>query len=210
MTKAARLRTGERIASRRRVRKKSSLGNQMTYTGVQGPYHWIEDPALTLSDLLRICPSFVLSKYLILTSFDGRPLQLTRREYNSGWMQQGRVAINPRVESTSDIPLGAYDEWFLFKKAPLMEEFKIFVNDSEFSLRNPLEIGGNGSHGGGSRIEGAAPPGLIQLQELFWMQLELKSVETYIARGNKFILATTEQLLYEMLVDNMKLSSEDI
>jgi hypothetical protein len=39
------------------------------------------------------------------------------------------------------------------------------------------------------------------LQELFWLQLELKEPETYISAGDRFILATQKQDLYKKIIE---------
>jgi hypothetical protein len=171
-------------------------------TGKQGEYYWLELPNLFFNDVLRVCPEFVEGKYLVVTSFDSGPLTLTDEEFKRGWLQHDELAINPSVESVYDIPYNEYDEWFVFSKAPRLEEFKVFVNYYLFSLRiaeyliteAPMTWVLEDRTDQAERIKA--------LQELFWLQLELKEAETYFSAGDRFILATRRQDLYKKVIES--------
>ena len=171
------------------------------FTGKQGKYYWLEQVNLLFDDVLKVCPDFVEGKYLVLTSLDSGPLKLTDEEFKRGWLQHGELAINPLVESVADIPYDEYDEWYNFSQAPLLEEFKVFVNDSLFSLRDPefLIIEAEPTWDLVGRRDQAER--VKDLQELFWLQLELKEPETYISAGDTFILATQRHDLYKKIIE---------
>jgi hypothetical protein len=171
------------------------------FTGKHGEYCWLEQVNLLFDDVLKVWPEFVEGKYLVVTSFDSGPLKLTDEEFKRGWLQHDELAINPFVESVADIPYDEYDEWYIFAQAPLLEAFKVFVNDSLFSLRDPEYLITEaeptwdlvGRRDQAERVK--------DLQELFWLQLELKAPETYISTGDRFILATKKLDLYKRLIE---------
>jgi hypothetical protein len=155
-------------------------------------------------DVLKVCPELVLGKYLVVTSFDSGPLRLTATEFETGWLQHDELAINPSVRSVKDIPCDEYDEWFIFSSTPMLEGFKVFVNYGSFSLRDPQSlIAGAESPDHHTGIKYAIET-LEAWQELFWLQLELKAAETYVASGDRFILATQDQALYEKFARSLR------
>jgi len=176
------------------------------HTGKHADYYWLEKiPSiggwLLLEDLLEVCPEFVLGKYLVITAWDSGPLKLRDENFKKGWLAHDKLAINPCVQSVDDIPYMNYDEWYIFPATPLLEPFKVFVNDWFFSLRQPEAAVPEA-------IENIASIGekverMRELQELFWLQLELKRAETYISAGHRFILATQKQELYQRMVESL-------
>ena len=154
--------------------------------------------------MLELCPEFVLGKYLVITSFNSGPLVLNASDFENGWLKHDELAINPSVRSVSHIPYGEYDEWYIFDRPPLLEGFKVFVNNCGFLLRDPnhlldgleptWDIAAPAHHGETLRL----------WQELFWMQLELKRVETYLASGDRFILATRIEALYHRASEHLQ------
>jgi hypothetical protein len=183
---------------------------EVMYTGTQGKYFWLEDVTLSFNGLLELCPEFVLGKYLVITSFDSGPLRLNDKDFNRGWLQHNELAINPSIESVQDIPYDEYDEWYIFSKIPLLEEFKVFVNYSMFSLRDPeyLLIGGEATGDiVGRRYEAER---IKEMQESFWLQLKLKEAETYISVGDRLILATQRQILYEKLIESVSEAKDSV
>ena len=159
-------------------------------TGIQADYYWLEDGELTLPQVLAICPELVLGKYLVVTAFDSGPPSLPADKAATGWLRHDEVALNPCVRSVEDLPFVGYDEWFIFSRTPLLEPFKVFVNNSIFTLRDPAR----------DRPEAGQ---IRELQYLFWLQLELKRAETYVADGHIFILATHNQALFDKLIESL-------
>lgn len=68
----------------------------------------------SLSHVVRQCPELFLGRHVHITSFDSAPLQCTEDELASGWVQYGKVAISPKVNSTDILPLIEYNEWYLY------------------------------------------------------------------------------------------------
>src|SRR5262245_42451172 len=144
------------------------------WTGKHGKYYWLEARYLGIDDVLKVYPEFVERKYLVITAFDSGPLRLVGEDFKNGWLLHDELAINPYVESVSDIPCHEYDEWYVFTKTPLLEEFKIFVNNGSFSLCDPEYL-----------ITEAEPTWdlvgirymaevIRELQESFWFHIEIK------------------------------------
>ena len=171
------------------------------FTGKQGKYYWLEQVNRTFDDVRRICPEFLEGKYLVVTSFDSGPLMLTDEEFRSGWLQHDELAINPFVKSFKDVPYDEYDEWYIFPNAPPLEDFKVFVNYSSFSLRDPeyLVTEAEPTWDLAGRRDQAER--VKELQELFWLHLESKQPETYISAGERFILATQRAQLYNKITE---------
>jgi hypothetical protein len=177
-------------------------------TGQTADYYWLDaispiEAWTSLESLLEVCPEFVLKKYLVITAWDSGPVKLKGEDFKKGWLKHDRLAINPSVQSVNDIPYIGYDEWYIFQETPLLEPFKVFVNDWIFSLGDP-EVPGMEAESAvaGNRGTGDVEK-LRELQELFWLQLELKKVETYISSGHRFILATREKELYKRIVKTL-------
>jgi len=180
------------------------------HRGKQGEYYWLEAVSPSIHDILKVCPEFVLGKYLVVTSFDSGPLRLTTPEFEAGWLQHGELAINPSVKSVEDVPYDEYDEWYIFTRTPPLEDFKVFVNYCGFSLRDPEYL-----------LDGVDPTwditgikydieNMRSWQELFWLQLELKGAETYIASGDRLILATHRPELYERIAEPIDDNDKDV
>jgi hypothetical protein len=163
-------------------------------TGQRGNYFWLDDASLFIGDLLRLIPEVVVGKYLIVTSFDSGPLRLENADFQRGWLQHDELAINPSVMSTGDMPYDEWDEWYVFRKPPLLEDFAVFVNYGSFCLQDPAQLFAEG--------ESSELLNLTRdLQRSFWDQLELKAPESYVACGNRLMVATRSPDLYEGLVE---------
>jgi hypothetical protein len=174
--------------------------------GKKAGYYWLEEITptqewLSLENLLEVCPEFVLGKYLVITAWDSGPLKLRDEDYQKGWLKHDRLAINSAVQSVNDIPYMGYDEWYIFSETPLWEPFKVFVNDWYFSLREPEGFASDGDSSEAIIGRRDEVERMRELQELFWLQLELKRAETYISAGHRFILATREKKLYERMIE---------
>jgi hypothetical protein len=166
-------------------------------TGRQGDYDWLERGRLSVSEVLTLFPDLVLGKYVIVTASGGRPPVLTREAFDAGWLQYGRLAINPCVDLLRGAPCEGPSEWYVFSKTPLLEPFKIFVNDPGFTLADSDD-----ALNGPAVDQTITPSGndlTSALRELFWMQVELKLVETYIASPNGLTIATRRPHLFSTI-----------
>jgi hypothetical protein len=152
-------------------------------TGSHGAYHWLITWEHDLDDLLKVCPTVVLGRYLAVTSFDSGSLTLDDAEKLAGWETRGGIAYSADVLSVETLPpRGGYDEWYVFGarvdlgrlskgnsfEAPLLPgQVEVFVNFSDgFDLRR-TDVG--------------------DLADLFWRQLEWIRPESYLADGGSFM-----------------------
>lgn len=171
-------------------------------TGEQGNYFWLEDASLFIGDLLAVAPEIVVGEYLVVTSFDSGPLELGDEQFQQGWMQHDDLAINPSVLNTSDIPFDEYDEWYLFRTAPLLEGFEVFVNYGSFCLQDPEQLFAKSPS---TDVVGTRylVDVVRDMQERFWNQLELKAVESYVAGGSRLTVATKKANMHKVLVTRL-------
>jgi hypothetical protein len=113
-----------------------------------------------ITSLLRLCPKFVLGKYLAVTRIDAGSLRLTDQEKGEGWWTddagrvfQGtswglpeyrddwKVAYSPRISSIHGLPnethdecCAGYDESYVLGQPVLAGEIEAFVNWGGFRL----------------------------------------------------------------------------
>ena len=152
-------------------------------TGTHGAYHWLTTSEHDLDDLLTLCPTVVLGRYLAATSFDSGSLTLDDAEKLAGWETRGGIAYSTCVLSVETLSArGGYDEWYVFGspmdlgrlsrgnvfESPLLPgQVEVFVNFSDgFDLRR-TDAG--------------------DLADLFWRQLEWICPQSYIADGGSFM-----------------------
>ena len=62
----------------------------MLTVGTQDQYEWLVTDQQF--DLLQICPSVALGKYIAITSFDSGPLVPTNEESAAGWESRSKIA----------------------------------------------------------------------------------------------------------------------
>lgn len=148
-------------------------------TGTRDSYHWLSTTEHGISNLLAVCPTVVLGKYLAVTSCDSGPLPLDDVQKLGGWEQRGGIAYSPRIESLDMVPAhDLYDEWYIFgvpfdlgiiRQGNIFDHpislghVEVFVNFYGFSLDAP------------------------EVQDLvsrFWRQLEWIRPEAYVAQGD--------------------------
>jgi hypothetical protein len=158
-------------------------------TGTHGAYYWLTTSEHELDDLLTLCPTVVLGKYLAVTSFDGGSLTLDDAEKLAGWETRGGISYSACVLSVETLPpRGGYDEWYVFGtrvdlgglgKGNVFEarllpgQVEVFVNFSDgFDLRRT---------------------GIGDLADLFWRQLEWIRPESYIADGGSYMTFVTSE-----------------
>jgi len=139
-------------------------------TGEWCNFHWFQASDLSLGALVEAVPELVRDRFVVVTSFDSGPLRLTLDDIASGWQQSGSLAISPQSPSPSSLPLGEWDEWFVFEEMPSVRSPEVFINYGGFSLRPYLE----------NEWQQAA-------LERFWGQLAEWWPESYLAEGDNLI-----------------------
>jgi hypothetical protein len=153
----------------------------MLFTGTQGDYNWLASHRQEshLAKVLRACPQLVLGKFVAILSFDSGPLTPTPEEIKAGWSSDGRIMYSPRITDASTIPFEHYDEWLIFpNETHVLPELEVFINWGAFSLADE-------------------PNGHPELRERLWSQLARIGPESYVAEGDYFLLATSDDLLFE-------------
>jgi hypothetical protein len=145
-------------------------------------FRWFQASDLSLGALVEAVPELVHDRLVVVTSFDSGPLRLTLDDVASGWQQSGFLAISPKSPSPSSLPLGEWDEWYVFEEMPSARSPEVFINYGEFSLRPDP----------GNEWQQAA-------LERFWGQLAEWLPESYLAEGDNLICVTRAEWLVPAL-----------
>jgi hypothetical protein len=180
------------------------------YIGSYGEYKWIVTLNFNFNDLLKKCPNVLLSKYLVITSFDSGPLIPNQEEIENGWTIYENTMCSPVLDSLENLPYDNYDEWYVFKKPNEFVNTKTFVNYSGFTLRNPSYLLENADITWDKKAILEDIEIIENLHQEFWNQIQKLSPESYIANGDNFIYVTNNNLLYNMvktLVQEMEIRS---
>jgi hypothetical protein len=94
---------------------------------------WTEDWDPSLADLLAAAPELVLGKRIAITSCDSGPYIPSEAELAGGWCVIDRIAVSPKVEAISELPVPGFDEWYVFDSIPAVCPKRNFVNRYGFS-----------------------------------------------------------------------------
>jgi hypothetical protein len=84
----------------------------MTSAGQNRQYYWLTTTDFDAVELLRLCPEIVVGKFIVTTAFDSGPLRIPLGI--DGWHSEGGLAYSPQIISPNDVPLGRYDEFYVF------------------------------------------------------------------------------------------------
>lgn len=146
-------------------------GNRLT--GEWCNFRWFQAGDLSLGALVQVVPELVRDRFVVVTSFDSGPLRLRSEDIASGWLQLGSLAVSPKSAVPSSLPLGEWDEWFVFEEMPCVQSPEVFINYGGFSLQ---------------------PDPKDQWQqamlERFWGQLAEWWPESHLAEGDNLICVT--------------------
>jgi hypothetical protein len=152
-------------------------------TGEWCNFRWFQSNDLSLGGLVEAVPDLVRDRFVVVTSFDSGPLRLSPEDIASGWRQSGSRALSPKSADPRSLPLGEWDEWFVFEELPAVHSLEVFVNYGGFSLR-PVPR---------NEWQQAA-------LERFWGQLTEWLPESYLAEGDNLICVTRAEMLIPALV----------
>ena len=178
--------------------------------GANGRYLWLQAPVnasnvgLPVSKLLLDCPGVMKDRYVVITSLDSGPLQLTEQQLDAGWQRQGRLAVSPKISSATAIPFEWFDEWFIFDEPSAPDEVEVFVNYGTFSLADPNPTVGSVYIGSGPEVSEQLVASAKPLRERFWTQLEEIKPVTYVANGNCFLFVTSHAEIFECVTAALK------
>ncbi len=168
--------------------------------GKQGEYFWIEWSDLSLSNIIELCPEIVLGHHVAITAFDSGPLALSSDERLAGWEMIGDVACSPRISAANQLPLGEYDEWYVFAERQPLGEHEVFVNYCGFSLTD-TELMVQKLDPTWCKESAVELAGVCRAQqERFWNQLGLIRPESYLAEGDFAICVTRNEAIRDALL----------
>jgi hypothetical protein len=163
-------------------------------TGSHGDYKWLSS-LHDLTDLVRLCPSVVLGKYIAVTSIDSGDLVPTDVERLAGWTSRDRIAYSPLVQSVENLRYEGWNEWYVFAQpvdlgasrlgsnifdpTPKAGEVGVFVNYC-FALHRPE---------------------MKSISDLFWEQLERMRPLSYIADNETLTFVTRDESLFNFVAE---------
>jgi hypothetical protein len=161
------------------------------HQGQRGLYRWLWSREGRLRDLVQRVPELVRGCFVVVSSFDSGPLRLAPEEAAAGWYSDGRLALSPKVEDIDLLPLGEWDEWYVFDAPPELSEIEVFVNYGDFSPDPDRRLGPQGI-GWGRRGAEEALRFSLERTERFWSQLEAMSPEAFLAENDAMICVTRD------------------
>ncbi len=151
------------------------------FHGAQGQYQWLDSPSHSLQELLKVCPDLVIGRSLAITSFEER--SLTEKLEACAGRLEGSVLHIPTLSDVSALPLGGMSEWYTFAGEVPQSKLTCFVRHAWFTL-GPAAV---------ARVQPENRWDLQRTVRLFWQELQRLQPESYVARGQRLILATRNQ-----------------
>ncbi|VBB17106.1 hypothetical protein [Burkholderia stabilis] len=108
-------------------------------TGERAGYRiveWADGTDGDLQSLVLRCPELVVGRHVAIASCDSGPYTPTVEELAAGWSRIGNLAVSPLVETTSQLPMPGFDEWYVYDRPDSFEPHANFVNRLGFSPLN--------------------------------------------------------------------------
>ena len=143
-------------------------------TGSRGAYKWLSSRH-ELKDLLRLCPSVVLEKYIAVTSIDSGHLHPIDVEKLAGWESRQGIGYSPLVQSVETLPRDGWDEWYVFAQPVDLGVSRLGSNIFDPALKAG-EVGVFVNY-----AFALHPPDRASLADLFWNQHDHIQPESYIS-----------------------------
>ena len=147
--------------------------------GTHGRYFWLQSPvnarnvSLPIATILRDCPGVVRDRYVIVTSLDSGPLQLTTQQIDAGWERRGRLALSPKILLATEVPFEWFDEWLIFGEPTTSAQLEVFVNYGTFSLAEPNPTISTMYVGSDPEVRQRLIEAVEPVRKRFWTQLEI-------------------------------------
>ena len=139
--------------------------------------------------------------HVAIAAFDSGPLKLTPEEIEAGWTDLAGIAVSPKIESRIDLPIGEYDEWYVFGGRPKpFEPTDTYVNCA-LELRDPgwkEQTADPSWDRVGIRAEIET---IRERQTLFWSDIDRIRPKTMIMDGTHFVLVTRDSHVAKAVVD---------
>jgi len=150
------------------------------FHGFQGEYRWLESVSHGIDDILRFCPDVAIGRSWAVTSFDQARLTSVAEENLQSCQVSLSALLIPPVEDLSQIPHGAFHEWYTFTGPVPQRKFHSFIRHDWFTL-GPAAA---------NRFQARTVWDFKRLQRLFWQEIEASSAESYIASGQRLVFVT--------------------
>lgn len=169
----------------------------MLTVGSQDQYEWLVTDQQF--DLLQICPSVALGKYIAITSFDSGPLVPTNEERAAGWESRSNIAYSPKVQDVASLPRAEYDEWYIFG-GPV----DLGINHLG---ENVFEVPQEQGHVSVFVNYGFAlhpPERASSLVTLFWPQMARIRPESYVADNDYLTFVSANNTLFASVLSAVK------
>jgi hypothetical protein len=161
--------------------------------GAHGDYKWLSSRH-ELDDLVRLCPSVVLGKYIAVTSTDSGYLAPIDIEKLNGWESRQRIAYSPLVQSVETLPRDGWDEWFVFTRPTDLGISRLGSNIFD----PPLKEGEVGDF-----VNYNFRPDMQSLADLFWSQIDRVRPESYIAENECLTFVTRDKSLFAFVCETL-------
>jgi hypothetical protein len=158
-------------------------------TGSRGAYKWLSSRH-ELKDLLRLCPSVVLEKYVAVTSIDSGYLHPIDVEKLAGWESRQGIGYSPLVQSVETLPRDRWDEWYVFAQPVDLGASRLGSNIFNPYLK-PGEIGVFVNYCFALHL-----PEMKDLADLFWDQINRLQPESYISDNDYLTFVTRNDNLF--------------
>ena len=106
-------------------------------TATHGEFYIIEwseeDSKDELRRLVERFPDLVEGRRIGIVSWNSWDYKPTSEEKIAGWSQVGTTTFSPTVVKANELPVGGWDEWYVFEEEPEFVELTAYVNYYEFS-----------------------------------------------------------------------------
>jgi len=170
-------------------------------TGSRGDYKWVSSRH-DLGDLLRLCPSVVLGKYIAVTSIDSGYLHPIDVEKLAGWKGRQYIGYSPLVQSVETLPRAGWDEWYVFAQPVDLGDSRLGSSMFDPAVK-PGEVGVFVNHG-----FALYPPDRASLADLFWSQIDRIQPESYIADNEYLTFVTRDARLFDVVARALSYPSQ--
>lgn len=161
----------------------------MMRTGYRSGYwvvQWADGFDPNLSDLMDHLPEIVRGHRVAVASCDSGSFEPTPVEYAKGWTKRNEVAVSPKVDLVSELPMPGFDEWYVYTDEPPGERHRSFVNRWGFSPWDESN----------------------EEAQVFWTQLEQLRPLHVIGAGTTMFLATQDETIFRKASSTYQLDSK--
>ena len=111
-------------------------------TGAHGEFYiveWSEEDSWNdLGSLVERFPELVEGRRAGIVSWNSWDYKPTSEEQIAGWLKAGTTTFTPPVLKANQLPVGGWDEWYVFEGELEPLELKAYVNFCGFS---PISFG---------------------------------------------------------------------